>query len=134
AKITFSGVCSGAIRHPTPFTSNMKVTEQNVAYVGDLANLELTTDERTRLVRDLNSILEYVDRLSELNTDKIEPMTQVSPLSAVDASEPSNNQFADGSREDILNGLRKSLPHEEALVNAPESDGNYFRVPKVIER
>ena len=64
----------------------MKVTEKDVAYVADLANLELSEDERGRMLRDLNSILEYVDRLSELDTDRVAPMAQVSDRYGVDES------------------------------------------------
>ena len=56
----------------------MKVSEKDVLYVADLANLELTPEERTRMVRDLNSILEYVDRLNQLDTDGVPPMAQIS--------------------------------------------------------
>jgi aspartyl-tRNA(Asn)/glutamyl-tRNA(Gln) amidotransferase subunit C len=49
----------------------MRVTDKQVSYVADLAKIELTDDERSRMVRDLNSILDYVDRLSELNTDNV---------------------------------------------------------------
>jgi aspartyl/glutamyl-tRNA(Asn/Gln) amidotransferase C subunit len=54
----------------------MKVTEKDVAYVADLANLELTGEERTGMVRDLNSILHYIERLSELDTSNVEPTPQ----------------------------------------------------------
>jgi len=113
----------------------MKITEQDVTYVADLANLELTSEERVRLVRDLNSILEYIDRLSEADTANVPPMTQVA---AAYGKNPGENQgeepFAYASRDDILEGLRKSLPQEVALANAPETDGTFFRVPRVIER
>ncbi len=112
----------------------MKVTDKDVAYVADLANLELTEEERTHMVRDLNSILEYVDKLSRLNTDKVEPMAQVSDRYGVDTSKVGNARFSYASREDILFGLRPSLPHEEALANAPDADESFFKVPKVIER
>lgn len=112
----------------------MKVTDKDVSYVADLANLELTDDERSHMVRDLNSILDYVDRLSELNTDNVEPMAQVSDRYGVDQTKQGTERFAYASREDILYGLRKSLPHEEALSNAPDPDENFFQVPKVIER
>jgi len=112
----------------------MKVTDKDVAYVADLANLELKADERTRMLRDLNSILEYVDRLNELNTDNVEPMAQVSDRYGVDVSRQGSERFAYASREDIKEGLRKSLPHAEALANAPETDDTFFEVPKVIER
>ena len=103
----------------------MKITEKDVAYVADLANLELTADERTRMLHDLNSILDYIDRLSELDTADIAPMAQVSERYSADANAP---------REDIRYGLRESLSQESALKNAPEADGTFFEVPKVIER
>ncbi|MGA3197654.1 MAG: Asp-tRNA(Asn)/Glu-tRNA(Gln) amidotransferase subunit GatC [Terriglobales bacterium] len=112
----------------------MKVTEKDVGYVADLANLELTADERVRMLRDLNSILGYVDLLNELNTDAVEPMAQVSDRYGVDQSKQGSERFAYAARADLKEGLRPSLPHEEAMQNAPETDGTFFEVPKVIER
>jgi len=112
----------------------MKVTEKDVAYVADLANLELTEEERTGMLRDLNSILEYVDRLNALDTSDVPPMAQVSSRYGVNESKQAGERFAYAVREDILEGLRKSLPHSEALANAPDADEHFFRVPKVIER
>jgi aspartyl-tRNA(Asn)/glutamyl-tRNA(Gln) amidotransferase subunit C len=112
----------------------MKVTSKDVAYVADLANLELAEEERTGMLRDLNSILEYVDLLNELDTADVPPMAQVSDRYGVDESKQGSARFAYASREDVLEGLRKSLPHEEALANAPDADDDFFRVPKVIER
>jgi len=112
----------------------MKVTEKEVGYVADLANLELTDDERARLVRDLNSILDYVEHLSELKTDGVEPMTLGADRYGIDQAREGTDRFAYASREDIHNGLRESLPHDAALQNAPETDGTFFEVPKVIER
>jgi aspartyl-tRNA(Asn)/glutamyl-tRNA(Gln) amidotransferase subunit C len=103
----------------------MKINQKDVVYVADLAHLELTQEERVHFLRDLNSILDYVDRLNELDTSGVQPMVQMgSALGAI----------AEASRQDIHEGLRKSLPHEVALANAPDSDGTFFRVPKVIER
>ena len=112
----------------------MKVTEKDVAYVADLANVELADDERGGMLRDLNSILEYIDRLNQLDTTNVSPMAQVSDRHGVDESKTGSALFAYASREDILEGLRKSLPHEVALENAPDTDGTFFKVPKVIER
>ena len=112
----------------------MKVTEKDVAYVADLANLELTDQERAGMLRDLNSIFEYIERLNELDTSDVTPMAQVSDRYGVDQSKQGSERFAYASREDIREGLRKSLPHEVALENAPDSDGTFFKVPKVIER
>jgi aspartyl-tRNA(Asn)/glutamyl-tRNA(Gln) amidotransferase subunit C len=112
----------------------MKVTEKDVAYVADLANLDLTEDERRGMLRDLNSILDYVDRLNELDTSDVPPMAQVSDRYGVDESKQGSERFAYALRDDVLEGLRKSLPHDEALANAADADEHFFRVPKVIER
>ncbi|HEX8815773.1 MAG TPA: Asp-tRNA(Asn)/Glu-tRNA(Gln) amidotransferase subunit GatC [Terriglobales bacterium] len=101
----------------------MKVSEKDVSYITGLANLELTGEERVRMQRDLNSILDYMGRLNEVDTASVGPMAQVT--SGKKSSTP---------REDVLEGLRKSLPHDVAMANAPVSDGTYFKVPKVIER
>jgi aspartyl-tRNA(Asn)/glutamyl-tRNA(Gln) amidotransferase subunit C len=112
----------------------MKVTDKDVSYVAELANLELSEEERKGILRDLNSILEYIDRLNELDTSEVAPMAQVSDRYGVDQSKQGSERFAYASREDVLEGLRKSLPHDEALANAPDADEDFFRVPKVIER
>jgi aspartyl-tRNA(Asn)/glutamyl-tRNA(Gln) amidotransferase subunit C len=112
----------------------MKVTEKDVTHVADLANLELSADERAGVVRDLNSILDYIDRLNQLDTSSVEPMAQVSDRYGVDESKQGSERFAYANREDVPEGLRKSLPQEIALKNAPDADGTFFRVPKVIER
>ncbi len=98
----------------------MNVTEKDVTYVADLANLELTEQERVRLVKDLNSILGYIDRLNELDTSNIPPMAQIAAREGFNAM-----------RQDEL---RPCLPNEEALKNAPDAHGGFFRVPKVIEK
>jgi len=96
----------------------MKVSEQDVAHVAELAHLELTGEERARLLRDLNSILDYIARLNQLDTSAVAPLAQV------------------GGRGGTLRDdqTQASLEREAALANAPESDGTFFEVPKVIER
>ena len=108
----------------------MKVSEDDVRYVEDLANLELTAEERTRMVRDLNSILDYIDRLNELDTANVPPMAQVSDRYGA-ADKQGTARFAYAMRPDEL---RPCLPHEEAMRNAPDTDGTFFKVPKVVER
>ncbi|HEX7958588.1 MAG TPA: Asp-tRNA(Asn)/Glu-tRNA(Gln) amidotransferase subunit GatC [Terriglobales bacterium] len=100
----------------------MKVTSKDVQYVADLAHLELTDDERTRMERDLNSILDYIDRLNELGTSNVPPMAQVAQLSPI---------VGEHWREDQP---RPSLERQQALRNAPQATDAFFRVPKVIER
>ena len=68
----------------------MKVTEKDVAYVAELANLELSDEERTGMLRDLNSILDYIDRLNELDTSDVPPMAQVSDRYGVDEAKKGN--------------------------------------------
>ena len=102
------------------------VSDKDVSYVADLAHLELTTEERARMLKDLNAILEYIGRLNELDTTNVEPMAQV-------ASRYGNSAagFGYAMRSDEL---RPSLPHDEAMKNAPQTDGVFFKVPKVIEK
>jgi aspartyl-tRNA(Asn)/glutamyl-tRNA(Gln) amidotransferase subunit C len=105
------------------------VTEKDVSYVAELANLDLTSEERTRMLKDLNSILGYIDRLNQLDTSNVEPMAQVA--SRYGQSKGEVDGFVYAMRPDEP---RPCLPHEEALKNAPASDGTFFKVPKVIER
>jgi aspartyl-tRNA(Asn)/glutamyl-tRNA(Gln) amidotransferase subunit C len=100
------------------------VTEKDVAYVAELAHLDLTSEERARMLTDLNSILSYIDRLNQLDTANVEPMAQV-------AARYGSGDFGSAMRPDEL---RPCLPRDEALRNAPNSDGVFFKVPKVIER
>jgi aspartyl-tRNA(Asn)/glutamyl-tRNA(Gln) amidotransferase subunit C len=116
----------------------MKVSEQDVLYVADLANLELMPEERGRMVRDLNSILEYVDRLDQLDTARVPPRAgpelvegvQASATSgALDKKGPAKFEYALRADE-----LGKCLDRKRVIENAPDSDGTFFKVPKVIER
>ena len=109
----------------------MKVTEKDVQYVADLANLELTPDEQAKMVRDLNSILGYVDKLNELDTKDVPPMAQVSERFGVDASKTGTERFSYAWREDVV---VPSLDRVEVMKGAPVSDGEFFKVPKVIEK
>jgi aspartyl-tRNA(Asn)/glutamyl-tRNA(Gln) amidotransferase subunit C len=99
----------------------VKITEQEVRYVADLANLKLTDQEVGRLSKDLDEILTHIDTLNEIDTSKVEPMAQV----LYDAEETST------LREDQE---RPSLGNALALANAPLSGSGYYKVPKVIER
>jgi aspartyl/glutamyl-tRNA(Asn/Gln) amidotransferase C subunit len=83
----------------------MKVTDKDVAYVADLANLELSGEERGGMLRDLNSILDYIERLNELDTSNVEPMAQVSDRYGVDESRQGSERFAYASREDVVRGI-----------------------------
>ncbi len=99
----------------------MKLTEAEVRYVANLANLNLTAPEIDRMVHDLGSILEHMDRLAGIDTEGVEPMSQV----LYDAEETAT------LRPDVE---RASLDNAVALANAPARGQGYFKVPKVIER
>ena len=108
----------------------MKVTVQDVQYVADLSNLELTADEKTRMQKDLNNILEYIDALSELDTTNVEPLAEVASKFAPEKMQGSD-RFTYAMRADAV---VPGLSHEAAIQNAPDTDGTFFRVPKVIEK
>jgi aspartyl-tRNA(Asn)/glutamyl-tRNA(Gln) amidotransferase subunit C len=112
----------------------MKVTENDVKYVAALANLALSDEERGRMLRDLNAILDHMERLNQLETTNVPPMSQTSDKFGIDESKRGTERFAYAYREDVHNGLRESLPHDEALANAPDTDATFFQVPKVIEK
>ncbi len=99
----------------------MKITEQEVRRVADLANLALRDDEVARMAQDLSGILTHIDKLNELDTSNVEPMAQV----LFDAEETAT------LREDQE---RPTLTNAEAVGNAPVTSGGYYKVPRVIER
>ncbi|HXZ82018.1 MAG TPA: Asp-tRNA(Asn)/Glu-tRNA(Gln) amidotransferase subunit GatC [Terriglobales bacterium] len=109
----------------------MKVSEKDVLYVADLANLELTPEEQQRMVKDLNSILDHIDRLNRLDTTDVPPMAQTSDRFGIDPAKQGTSRFAYAMREDKVGPC---LDRETVMKNAPDSDGTFFKVPKVIER
>jgi len=93
------------------------ITKNEVEYVARLARLKLTEEEKEKYTKQLGDILKYIDKLNELNTEKVEPTSHVLGLS---------NVF----REDKV---KPSLQQEEILANAPEVEASHFKVKKVIE-
>jgi aspartyl-tRNA(Asn)/glutamyl-tRNA(Gln) amidotransferase subunit C len=99
----------------------LKLTDEEVRYVADLANLRLTEEEVHRMSHDLGEILTHIEQLKELDTSEVEPMAQV--LYAADETAT--------LREDVPH---EPLGNEAALANAPMSGAGYFKVPLVIDR
>ena len=100
-----------------------KVTVDEVQRVAELAHLELTPEESGHMLHDLNAILDYVAELNELDTSGVAPLAQVTELgSLAGASAPRPDQ------------IEPSLQRDVVMPQAPESDGIFFKVPKVIER
>jgi len=94
----------------------MAISLDDVDYVAKLAKLSLAVDEKEDYARKLNSILQYMEQLQDIDTKDILPTTHVLPL---------ENVF----REDEL---REGLSLEKALSNAPDTQDGYFKVPKII--
>lgn len=95
----------------------MKITKEEVEYVAHLARLDFSEDEKVKFTSQLNDILMYMDKLNEVDTAGIEPMSHAIAL---------ENAFRDDTAQD-------SLSHDLSLSNAPEARGPFFRVPKVVE-
>ncbi len=95
----------------------MSITNQDVQHVAKLARLNLSAEEEQMFTEQLNAILQYAEKLNELDTDGIEPTTHVLPVSNV-------------MREDVE---RESLPIEKVMANAPEEEDGQFKVPAVLE-
>jgi aspartyl-tRNA(Asn)/glutamyl-tRNA(Gln) amidotransferase subunit C len=96
----------------------MSVTKKDVEHIAKLARLKVTEEEVEHYTGQLNQILEYVEKLNELDTEDVEPL-----------SHPVEN--ANVFREDKL---KPSTRTEDALKNAPDKDDQHFKVPKVINQ
>ena len=99
----------------------MNLTEQEVRYVADLANLRLSDEEVQKMSHDLSHVLTHIEQLNELDTTDVEPMAQV----LFEGDETAT------LREDVPH---KPLGNAEALANAAVNGAGYFKVPRVIER
>lgn len=102
------------------------VTLEDVRHVADLANLELTAEELPRMAKDLNAILGHIAQLNELDTSAVEPMAQVGEALGLTAAVGGETLRADV--------VKPSVDRGAVMAEAPESDGRFFKVPKVIER
>jgi aspartyl-tRNA(Asn)/glutamyl-tRNA(Gln) amidotransferase subunit C len=102
------------------------VTIEDVRRVSELANLELTPEEEPMMQRDLNAILGHIAQLNELDTIGVPAMAQVGEVLGGIADKSGTLLRADE--------VRPSLDRAVVMAEAPESDGRFFKVPKVIER
>lgn len=102
---------------------------EQVLRVAELAQLELREDEQQEMLRDLNAILRHVAQLNELDTHDVPPMTQVNAV-----MQESKAGAVDGGNVLRDDSVRPSLDRAKVMSTAPDTDGTYFKVPKVIER
>ena len=89
----------------------------DIEHLSLLARLNLSDEEKQLFSRQVDSIIEYINTLNELDTTQVEPTAHILPM---------KNVF----REDVLN---VSLPREKAMQNAPEKNDDFYRVPRIIE-
>lgn len=95
----------------------MKIDKNTIKKISHLARLEFDESSAEKMSQDMSQILDWVEKLNELDTENIEPLTTMSSEVNI-------------MREDVKG---PHLDHEAALKNAPNKDTEYFRVPKVLE-
>lgn len=96
----------------------MTIDKETVEKVAHLARLELAEDEKEKMIEDMSKILDFMAKLNEIDTSGIEPLVYMTnEINVV--------------REDVV---KQEITHEEALLNAPKHDKDYFLVAKVIEK
>ncbi len=93
------------------------ISDETIEYVGILAKLELSETEKEQAKQDMGRMLDYIDKLNELDTTGVEPMSHVFPV---------NNVF----REDVVTN---GDDHEDILKNAPAEKNGSFKVPRTVE-
>lgn len=93
------------------------INDETIEYVGILAKLSLSPQEKEEAKKDMSRMLDYIDRLNELDTSEVEPMSHIFPV---------NNVF----REDVV---ENGDDREHMLVNAPQKKDGAYKVPKTIE-
>lgn len=94
-----------------------QITVKDVEYVAALAQLELSEEDKIRLTKELSDILDHVEQLNKLDTDGVEPMMHTLDIVNV-------------LRDDVV---EPSLTREQTFMNAPDTDGEYFLVPKILD-
>jgi aspartyl-tRNA(Asn)/glutamyl-tRNA(Gln) amidotransferase subunit C len=95
----------------------MKIDKETLNKIAHLARLEFNEKDAEKMTQDMNNILTFVEKLNEVNTDGVEPLTTMS-------------HEINALREDEV---KPHLDRDLALMNAPKKDPEYFRVPKVLE-
>ena len=96
----------------------MKITDEIINHLADLARLEFSDEEKAELKQDLEKRIGFVEKLKEVDTTGIEPLMHITDAVNI-------------LREDVA---EKTITKQEALLNAPQTDGNFFIVPKVIKK
>ena len=96
----------------------MKIDQKLIEKIAKLSQLNLNKEEKIKMEKDLNKILDFVDKLNNLNTDNVEPLVYI------------NEEVNKLRKDDFVNHLEK----ENALKNAADKDSDYFKVPRVVKK
>ena len=96
----------------------MKISEEIVDHIAHLARLEFEGDKKQAILKDMENIISFMDKLSEVDTDNVEPLIFM------------NDEY-NKLREDVS---KVTVTQDEALKNAPKKDSDYFRIPKVLDK
>lgn len=97
---------------------NMKIDNETVDKIAHLARLEFENEAKEQIIKDMNNMLSFIEKLNELDTSNIEPLIYMSDEVNI-------------LREDEV---KQEITQDDALKNAPKHDSDYFKVPKVIEK
>ncbi len=95
----------------------MKVDKETLNKIAHLARLEFDEKDAEKMMEDMGNIISFVEKLNEVNTDRVEPLTTMS-------------HEINSLRNDEV---KPHLDHDRVMKNAPKKDKDYFRVPKVLE-
>ena len=96
----------------------MKISEEIVDHIAHLARLEFEGDKKQAILNDMENIISFMDKLSEVDTENVEPLIFM------------NDEY-NKLREDVA---QVTVTQDEALKNAPKKDSDYFRIPKVLDK
>ncbi len=96
----------------------MKITEEIVDHIAHLAKLEFVGDQKKAIIADMQNIISFMDKLSEVPTDNVEPLIFMS-------------NEVNRLRDDVP---EQTITQDQALKNAPKRDSDYFRIPKVLDK
>lgn len=95
-----------------------RISNETIDKIAHLARLEFENEAKEQISKDMNRMLDFVDKLNELNTDSVEPLIYMS-------------REVNVMREDEV---RHDISQKDALRNAPKKDSDYFKVPKVVDK
>jgi aspartyl-tRNA(Asn)/glutamyl-tRNA(Gln) amidotransferase subunit C len=101
-----------------PYICTMKITDEIVDHIAHLSRLEFKGSDKEAIKNDMEKIIDFMDKLSELPTENVEPLIFMS-------------EEVNRLRDDVP---AETITHEEALRNAPKKDSDYFRIPKVLDK